>query len=123
MGLRTSIRRKTSSARRLCRCSKHSTTGCVRSSRPLYPTLSSEQKQRLAALTIFALHQIGSALEQRMQSDDDDEWLVIMRQLKSSKKEKSQCRGCDFFVQAMSALPPIATAKAKFCKRSCLLHP
>jgi hypothetical protein len=33
----------------------------------------------LAALTIFALHQIGSALEQRMQSDDDDEWLVIMR--------------------------------------------
>ena len=47
--------------------------------RPLYPTLSSEQKQRLASLTIFALHQIGSALEQRMQSDDDDEWLVIMR--------------------------------------------
>jgi hypothetical protein len=47
--------------------------------RPLYPTLSPEQKQRLAALTIFALHQVGSALEQRMQSDDDDEWLVIMR--------------------------------------------
>ena len=47
--------------------------------RPLYPTLSPEQKQRLASLTIFALHQIGSALEQRMQSDDDDEWLVIMR--------------------------------------------
>jgi len=47
--------------------------------RPLYPTLSAEQKQRLAALTIFALHQMGSALEQRMQSDDDDEWLVIMR--------------------------------------------
>jgi hypothetical protein len=42
--------------------------------RPLYPTLSAEQKQRLAALTIFALHQIGSALEQRMH-----EWLVIMR--------------------------------------------
>ena len=47
--------------------------------RPLYPTLSPEQKQRLASLTIFALHQIGSAVEQRMQSDDDDEWLVIMR--------------------------------------------
>jgi hypothetical protein len=47
--------------------------------RPLYPTLSPEQKQRLASLTIFALHQIGSALEQRMQSDGDDEWLVIMR--------------------------------------------
>src|SRR5215510_14139015 len=47
--------------------------------RPLYPTLSPEQKQRLAGLTIFALHQIGNALEQRVQSDDDDEWLVIMR--------------------------------------------
>jgi hypothetical protein len=47
--------------------------------RPLYPTLSPEQKQRLAGLTIFALHQMGNALEQRMQSDDDDEWLVIMR--------------------------------------------
>jgi hypothetical protein len=46
--------------------------------RPLYPTLSSEQKQRLAGLAIFALHQVGSALEQRMQPDDDDEWLVIM---------------------------------------------
>ena len=47
--------------------------------RPLYPTLSPEQKQRMAALTIFALHQVGNALEQRMQPDDDDEWLVIMR--------------------------------------------
>ena len=48
--------------------------------RPLYPTLSTEQKQRLAGLTIFALHQIGSALDQRsMQPDEDDEWLVIMR--------------------------------------------
>ena len=42
----------------------------------IYPTLSSEQKQRLAGLAVFALHQIGSALEQRMQPDDDDEWLV-----------------------------------------------
>jgi len=47
--------------------------------RPLYPTLSPEQKQRMAALTIFALHQVGNALEQRTQPDDDDEWLVIMR--------------------------------------------
>jgi len=47
--------------------------------RPLYPTLTPEQKQRLAGLAVFALHQIGSALEQRMQPDDDDEWLVIMR--------------------------------------------
>jgi len=47
--------------------------------RPLYPTLTSEQKQRLAALTIFALHQVSNAIEQRMQPDDDDEWLIIMR--------------------------------------------
>ena len=47
--------------------------------RPLYPTLSTEQKQRLSSLAVFALHQMGNAVEQRMQSDDDDEWLVIMR--------------------------------------------
>jgi hypothetical protein len=47
--------------------------------RPLYQTLSSEQKQRMTALAIFALHQVGNAIEQRMQSDEDDEWLVIMR--------------------------------------------
>jgi hypothetical protein len=46
--------------------------------RPLYPTLSTEQKQRLAGLAIFALHQVGNAIEQRMHPDDDDEWLVIM---------------------------------------------
>ena len=44
-----------------------------------YPTLSTEQKQRLAGLAIFALHRVGNAIEQRMQPDDDDEWLVIMR--------------------------------------------
>src|SRR5262249_54638393 len=52
--------------------------------RPLYATLSPEQKQRLASLTLFALHQMGNVvqqhmMEQHMQSDDDDEWLVIMR--------------------------------------------
>jgi len=56
--------------------------------RPLYSTLSAEQKQRLASLTLFALHQMGSAWEhpvlgrasmEQQQSDDDDEWLVIMR--------------------------------------------
>ena len=61
--------------------------------RPLYATLSAEQKQRLASLTLFALHQMGNAMEhavsgqpgmqhmmeQRMQPDDDDDWLVIMR--------------------------------------------
>jgi hypothetical protein len=47
----------------------------------------------LASLTLFALHQMGNAaehagsgqpgmqhmMEQRMQPDDDDDWLVIMR--------------------------------------------
>ena len=61
--------------------------------RPLYTTLSAEQKERLASLTLFALHQMGNAvehavsgqpgmqhmMEQRMQPDDDDDWLVIMR--------------------------------------------
>ena len=61
--------------------------------RPLYTTLSPEQKERLASLTLFALHQMGNAvehavsgqpgmqhmMEQRMQPDDDDDWLVIMR--------------------------------------------
>ena len=61
--------------------------------RPLYATLSPEQKERLASLTLFALHQMGNAMEhavsgqpgmqhmmeQRMQPDDDDDWLVIMR--------------------------------------------
>ena len=43
------------------------------------PDTQLRAKATVAALTIFALHQMGSALEQRMQSDDDDEWLVIMR--------------------------------------------
>jgi len=61
--------------------------------RPLYTTLSPEQKERLASLTLFALHQMGNAvehavsgqpgmqhmMEQRMQPDDVDDWLVIMR--------------------------------------------
>jgi hypothetical protein len=47
---------------------------------PLYKTLTPEQKQRMAALTIFALHEMSNALEQRrMQSEDDDEWLVIIQ--------------------------------------------
>jgi ABC-type transporter Mla subunit MlaD len=47
---------------------------------PLYKTLTPEQRQRMAALTIFALHEMSNALEQRrMQSEDDDEWLVIIQ--------------------------------------------
>jgi hypothetical protein len=48
---------------------------------PLYKTLTPEQRQRMAALTIFALHEMSDRLEQRrmQSSEDDDEWLVIIR--------------------------------------------
>ena len=46
----------------------------------LYKTLSDEQKQRMATLTLVALHEMGNALEQRrMQGDDDGEWLAIIQ--------------------------------------------
>lgn len=48
--------------------------------RPLYATLSPEQKRRMAALAVVALHAAGNALEQRrIQFEDDDEWLVILQ--------------------------------------------
>jgi LTXXQ motif family protein len=41
---------------------------------PLYPTLSPEQKRRMAALTIFVLREMRNGLEQRrLQSEDDDQ--------------------------------------------------
>jgi LTXXQ motif family protein len=41
---------------------------------PLYPTLTPEQKRRMAALTIFALREMRNAVEhRRLQSEDDDE--------------------------------------------------
>ena len=47
---------------------------------PLYRTLSDEQKQRMATLTLIALHEMGNALEQRrMQYEDDGEWLAIIQ--------------------------------------------
>jgi LTXXQ motif family protein len=47
---------------------------------PLYKTLSDEQKQRMATLTLVALHEMGNALEQRrMQYEDDGEWLAIIQ--------------------------------------------
>jgi hypothetical protein len=40
---------------------------------PLYKTLSPEQRQRMAALTIFVLHEMSEAVERRRaQSDDED---------------------------------------------------
>jgi hypothetical protein len=41
---------------------------------PLYPTLSPEQKRRMAFLTIFVLREMRNAAEQRrLQSEDDDD--------------------------------------------------
>ena len=40
---------------------------------PLYQTLSPEQKQRMGALTLFVLHDMSDAVEQRRaQSEDED---------------------------------------------------
>jgi hypothetical protein len=47
---------------------------------PLYKTLSDEQKQRMATLTLIALHEMSNALEQhRIQYEDDGEWLAIIQ--------------------------------------------
>jgi len=41
---------------------------------PLYPTLSQEQKRRMAALTIFVFREMRDGLEQRrLQSEEDDQ--------------------------------------------------
>ena len=41
---------------------------------PLYPTLSQEQKRRMAALTIFVFREMRDGLEQRrLQSEDEDQ--------------------------------------------------
>jgi hypothetical protein len=40
---------------------------------PLYPTLSREQKQRLAGLTIFVVREMGDAIEQRRANLDDED--------------------------------------------------
>jgi hypothetical protein len=40
---------------------------------PLYKTLSTEQRQRMAALSLFVLHDMSDVVERRRaQSDDDD---------------------------------------------------
>jgi hypothetical protein len=40
---------------------------------PLYKTLSGEQKQRMAFLALYVLHELSNAVEQRVQSADDEE--------------------------------------------------
>jgi len=39
---------------------------------PLYKTLSQDQKQRMAFLTLFVLHEVSNAAEQRSEDDDED---------------------------------------------------
>jgi hypothetical protein len=38
---------------------------------PLYKTLSQDQKQRMAFLTLFVLHEVSNAAEQRSEEDED----------------------------------------------------
>jgi len=42
---------------------------------PLYKTLNPEQRQRIAALGVFVLHDMSDAVERRraMQSDDEED--------------------------------------------------
>jgi hypothetical protein len=39
---------------------------------PLYKTLSPEQKQRMAFVTLFVLHDVSNAAEQRSEDDEED---------------------------------------------------
>ena len=41
---------------------------------PLYKTLSPEQRQRMAALAVFVLHDMTDAVERRRLQSDDDDW-------------------------------------------------
>ncbi|MGA8877794.1 MAG: Spy/CpxP family protein refolding chaperone [Candidatus Korobacteraceae bacterium] len=39
---------------------------------PLYKTLSPDQKRRMAFLTLYVLHEVMSAAEQRLEGDEED---------------------------------------------------
>ena len=39
---------------------------------PLYKTLSPDQKQRMAFVTLFVLHEVSNAAEQRSEDDEED---------------------------------------------------
>ncbi|MFY9788287.1 MAG: Spy/CpxP family protein refolding chaperone [Pseudolabrys sp.] len=41
---------------------------------PLYKTLSPEQRQRMAALAIFVLHDMSDAVERRRAGSEDNDW-------------------------------------------------
>jgi hypothetical protein len=41
---------------------------------PLYKTLSPEQRQRMAALAIFVLHDMSDVVERRRAQSEDEDW-------------------------------------------------
>ncbi|MGB9263354.1 MAG: Spy/CpxP family protein refolding chaperone [Pseudolabrys sp.] len=41
---------------------------------PLYKTLSPEQRQRMAAIAIFVLHDMSDAVERRRAGSEDNDW-------------------------------------------------
>ncbi len=49
---------------------------------PLYKTLSAEQRQRMAALAIFALHDMSDAVERRRAQSEDDDWAGYKRSIR-----------------------------------------
>jgi LTXXQ motif family protein len=44
---------------------------------PLYQTLQPDQKRRMALLTVFVLHEMGNAVRQRLQSEDQEEMELL----------------------------------------------
>ena len=46
---------------------------------PLYKTLSPEQRQRMAALAIFVLHDMGDVVERRRAQSEDEDWSATVR--------------------------------------------
>ena len=46
---------------------------------PLYKTLSPEQRQRMAALAIFVLHDMSDVVERRRAQSEDEDWSATVR--------------------------------------------
>ena len=46
---------------------------------PLYKTLSLEQRQRMAALAIFVLHDMSDVVERRRAQSEDEDWSATVR--------------------------------------------
>ena len=44
---------------------------------PLYKTLSPEQRQRMAALAIFVLHDMSDVVERRRAQSEDEDWVGL----------------------------------------------